>query len=108
MARAAVSADLLQALDRLRALAAEVALDLEVPVDEVPELGDLLVREITDLLVGREPELGADAARCRGPDAVDVGQPDLEPLLTRKVDACDSCQILLPSLVVACAGGSCR
>ena len=43
------SADLLQALDRLGALAAQLALDLEVRVDVRPELGDLLVREVADL-----------------------------------------------------------
>src|SRR5436190_16112384 len=38
--QAAVRADLLQALDRLRALAAQVALDLVVLVDVVAQLGD--------------------------------------------------------------------
>ena len=59
VADAAVGADLLQALDRLGALAPQVALDLEVRVDVVAELRDLLVREVADLLVAREPELGA-------------------------------------------------
>src|SRR5919198_5868782 len=45
----AVGADLAQALDRLRALAAQVPLDLEVLVDVLAELLDLLVGEVTNL-----------------------------------------------------------
>jgi hypothetical protein len=67
MPDSAVSTNLLQALDRLRAFAAEVSLHLEVPVDEVPELRDLCVREVPDLLVRREVKLRADAA-CRAED----------------------------------------
>src|SRR5919201_6183906 len=92
MADAAVRADLLQTLDRLRALTPQIALHLEVRVDEGAELRDLLVGEVAHLLVGREPELGADAPRARGADAEDVRQPDLEPLLTRKVYSCNSRQ----------------
>src|SRR4029453_10722157 len=46
---APIGADLLQALDRLRALAAQVTLHLEVPVDVVAELRDLRVSEVADL-----------------------------------------------------------
>ena len=46
MAHAAVGADLDQALDRLLALAAEVALDLVLVVDVALELRDLLVGEV--------------------------------------------------------------
>src|SRR5207253_2868978 len=63
VADAAVGADLAQALDRLRALAAQVALDLEVLVDVLAELRDLVVGEVTDLRVRREPEGGGDLPR---------------------------------------------
>ena len=49
MPEAAVGADLLQALDRLRALAAQVALHLVVLVDVVAELRDLVLGEVTKL-----------------------------------------------------------
>ena len=42
-----------------------------------------------------------DLARARLADAVDVGQPDLEPLLVREVDACDSRHALALPLLVA-------
>src|SRR5918911_950024 len=51
VAQAAVAADLHQALDVLRALAAEVALDRQLGVDEVAQLGDLVVGEVADVRV---------------------------------------------------------
>jgi hypothetical protein len=100
MPDSAVSTDLLQALNRLRALAAKVALHLEVAVDEVPELRDLLVREVAHLFVRGKAELRTDAASRRRADPIDVREPDLEPLLARKIDACDSCQVPFLSLAL--------
>jgi hypothetical protein len=91
VAQTAVGADLREALDRLLALAAEITLDLKVSVDVVAELRDLRVSEVAYLLVGREPRRVADLECLRAADPEDVGQPDLESLVARKVDACDSC-----------------
>jgi hypothetical protein len=90
MADATVGTDLGEPLDRLLPVAAQVALDLEVRVDVVAELRDLFVREVLDLRVRVEPELGGDLARGRLADPVDVGQPDLEALLVREVDSGDA------------------
>jgi hypothetical protein len=90
VADAAVRTDLREPLDRLLPLAAQLTLDLEVRVDVVAELRDLLVGEVLDLRVRAEAEFGCDLARRRLADPVDVGQPDLEPLLVRKVDSGDS------------------
>jgi hypothetical protein len=86
-----VGADLAEPLDRLLPLAAQVALDGEVLVDVVAELRDLVVREVTDLRVRRDPELARDVVRGRRADAEDVGQPDFEPLLVGEVHSCDAC-----------------
>src|SRR5262249_43956029 len=91
----AVRADLLQALDRLRALTAQVALHLEVLVDVLAQLRDLVVGEVADLRVRVEAERGRDLARRRLADPVDVRQPDLEPLLVREIDSGNSCQLVL-------------
>src|ERR1700730_9746312 len=90
VAKAAVRADLGEALNRLLALAAKVALDLELGVDVVAELRDLVVCEVADLRVRREAERGGALARRRLADAVDARQPVPEPLLVRQVDAGDS------------------
>src|SRR5207244_13179948 len=79
----AIAADLRQALDRLAAITPEVALPLKLRVDERAEPRDLLVREVAHLLVRVELELLADLPGRRRPDAVDVREPDLEPLLGR-------------------------
>jgi hypothetical protein len=71
--------------------AAQVALDLELGVDVVAELRDLVVGEVANLRVRREAERGCDLPRRRLADAVDVGQPDLEPLLVREVHSGDAC-----------------
>src|SRR5579871_2322721 len=95
VADAPVGADLGQPLDRLLPLAAQVAFDLDVLVDVVPELRDLLVGEVANLRVRVETQLGGDLPRGRPADPVDVGQPDLEPLLIRKVDAGDASHVCL-------------
>ena len=77
----AIAADLGQALDRLRAVAAQVALDLELGVDVVPQLRDFLVGQVTDLLIAVELELAHDLLHLSSGRSVDVRQPDLEPLL---------------------------
>ena len=81
--------------------AAQVTLDFEVRVDVVAELRDLFVCEVLDLCVRVEPELRGDLARGRLADPVDVRQPDLEPLLVRKVDSRNACHwaLSLPLLV---------
>src|SRR6185436_475162 len=102
----AVGPDLGQALDRLAAVASKVTLDLDVRVDVVAELRDFLVREVADLLLGIELELADDLLRGRLSDPVDVGQPDLEPLLRREVDSGDACHVA-SSPAFACDEGWC-
>src|SRR5438093_979738 len=97
MADAAVRADLAEALDRLRAVAAQVTFHLELVVDVLTKLRDLLVGEVLDLRVGIEAERERNLARRRLADAVDVRQPDLEPLLVRKIYSGDACQTINPA-----------
>jgi len=87
VAHAAVAADLLQALDVLRALAAEVALDHVVRVDQVAQLHDLLLGQVADLAVGLDPDLGQQLVRRRTSDPVDISQADLDPLVEGDVDS---------------------
>src|SRR4051812_50002132 len=102
MAHAPVRADLAEALDRLLALTAQVALDLEIRVDVVAKLRDLAVGEVADLGVTVDGDPLGDLARRRAADAEDVRERDLEPLLTGKIYAGDACHLALPLLV---AGG---
>src|SRR5207302_5951006 len=52
MAQAAVGADLLEALDVLGSLTAQVALDRDVSVDQLAQLDHLRLGEVADLAVG--------------------------------------------------------
>ena len=88
MAQATVRANLGQALDRLGALAPEISFNLKVRIDELAKLCNLVLGEIANLRVGREAARCADLARARLADAEDVGQPNLEPLRVRQIDAC--------------------
>src|SRR5438445_205131 len=99
LARARVGGDLSGERRRL-AGALEPGRAGGLPRDHVP----LLVGQVVDLLVRREAELGSDLARRRLADAVDVGQPDLEPLLVGQVDSGDARQCLALPLLVARVG----
>src|SRR5581483_9230388 len=67
--KAAIGADLRQPLDVLRALPAEIALDL-AGLDRLAQLDDLVVGEVLDVGVGVHAHLAHDLARGRGTDAV--------------------------------------
>src|SRR5213078_1180951 len=103
-----VRADLREPLDRLGALPAQVTFDLEVLVDVLAQLRHFLVREVADLRVRIEAEADRDLVCGRLSDAVDVGQPDLEPLLVGEVHSGDACQRVSFSPAAACGADSCR
>src|SRR5438552_13089041 len=98
-----VTADLHLPLDVLRDLAAQVALDLVVGLDELAQADDLVVGEVADAGVG--VHAGADGGfPCTGAaDAEDVGEADLEALLAGEVDAGDAGHAVSPA--AACDGG---
>src|SRR5262245_53118557 len=104
MTDSTVRADLAEALDRLRALAAQISFDLKVLVDVLTELRDFVVGEVANLRVGVEPELGGDLLRGRLADPVDVREPDLESLLVGEVHSRDACHRLTLPLLVSGVG----
>src|SRR5205823_5833276 len=91
VADAFVAADLDLAPDVGLHLAAQVAFDAVVGLDPVAELDQVVVAQVTHPQVRadaglRERLLGAGAA-----EAEDVGEGDLQPLVTRQVDADEAC-----------------
>ena len=91
MAKAAVRADLLEALDVERDLAAQVALDLVAPIDDLAQPVHLVLGQVADPGVAIDVGLDEDLLGSRQADAVDVGERDLDPLLAGDVDAGDAC-----------------
>jgi hypothetical protein len=90
VAQAAVAAEIHEPLDVHRDLAPQVALDLDVLLDGLADPPDLVVRQVLRAGLDLDVRLVADGLRGRLPDAVDVLEGDLDPLLTGKVDACDA------------------
>jgi len=86
----AVAADLLQALDVLRALAPQVALDDQPRIDQVAQLDDLFLGQVANLAVRLDPDLGEQLVGRRTPDPVDVRETDLNALVERNIDGGDS------------------
>jgi len=86
-------------------LAAEVTLDLEVAVDVLADLEDLFLREVADLGPAVDLRAAHDLEGAGGADPVDVAKRDVEPLVTREIDAGDTCHdperllLTLPLLV---------
>ena len=60
-------------------------------LDQLPEPGDFRVRQIAHPRVGADAGLGEDPVARGAADAEDVRQGDLDPLLARKIDACNTC-----------------
>src|SRR5690606_24438963 len=100
MAQAAVTPDLDQALDVHLHFLTQVALDLEIAVDVLPQAIRLILGQIPD------PRIGVDADGLQdlpgpGPaDAVDVRQRRLDPLFPREVDTRNSSHRYLTSLTL--------
>src|SRR6478752_6865708 len=84
--QALVATDLHLALDVLRDLTAEVALDLHVLIDVGAEACNLFFGQVAYSGVTRHPRVVADLLRDRAADAVDVRERDLQPLLAGNVD----------------------
>src|SRR6187397_1003386 len=89
MAEAAVGADLHQPFDVLRAIAAEVALDLAV-LDRFAKFHHLVLGQVLDRGIGVDFGLGEDLLRRRLPNPEDVGEPDFDPFVDGDVDPCDT------------------
>ena len=90
MAHAAVRADLDQALDVERHLAAQVAFHLVSSVDQLAQPVDLLLGQIAHPCVGVDVALGKDLLSRRKSDAVYVGKRHLDAFFARDVDAGDA------------------
>ena len=87
MPPAAIAADLDQPLDVHRDLLAEIALDAALLLEHARDLADIVLGEILDPHVGVDPGGGENHVRAMPADAEDVGEPDLDALGARQIDA---------------------
>src|SRR4051812_44770643 len=93
VARAAIAAEVHEALDRELHIAAQIALDAEVSFDRIADLADVVLVEIVAALVTRDAGLGEHDVRRVAADAVDVRECDLDPLVAREVNACNASHV---------------
>jgi hypothetical protein len=82
-------------LDILRDITAEVTLDLQRAVDEFTNANDLFFGKIANLGCAVDVRTGADRPGGCVADAVDVLQRNVDTLVARKIDSCDSGHALL-------------
>ena len=87
MAKTLIAADLDLALDVLRRLTTQVALDAVVAVDKVPDRNDLGVGEVAHLGVVRDLGRVQHLLGPRPTDPMDIGQADLDPLFAWEVNS---------------------
>ena len=91
MAQTTVAADLGQALDVQRSLAAQIALNDVVVVDALTQLGLVLVGEVFHSGVGIDTGHFQDLFRAGSANTVDVGETDLNSLVFGQVNAGYTC-----------------
>src|ERR1700712_5453681 len=91
--QALVAADLDLAPDVRLDLAAQVALDPEIGLDERADGRGVGVGQILAPQIGIDPGLGEDRSGLATADPEDVGQRDLHPLLAGQIDAGNACHV---------------
>src|SRR4051812_17850679 len=89
VAQSAVAAEIHQPLDVHRNLPPEVAFDGVFAVDQLADAQDLVIGHLVHAPLDRDADSAADLESLGPSDAVDVSEPDRDPLLIRDVDASD-------------------
>ena len=87
MTDAAVTADLNEALDIERQVAAQVAFHVAVLIDIVSQLRRIVFGKVTDPDIGIHAGSGADIAGGLAADAINMGQRNFDPLVSGQVNA---------------------
>src|SRR5437879_4652255 len=96
MTEAAIGADFDEPLDVHRNFLAQIAFYKAFRLDDRTDAIDLFLAEVLDLLHGVHFRLVNDAEGARTPNAVDIGQSDVDVLLARKIDARNTCHCCYP------------
>jgi hypothetical protein len=96
MAKTAIAAQIHQTLDVHRDVAAQIAFDQKVAVDDFADLDHLGFGQVADPARRVDAQLGDDLVRDVRPDAVDIAKADFDSLLGRDINAGDTCHSVSP------------
>src|SRR5437868_7631114 len=103
MAISAIGTDFDETLDVHRNVLAQIAFHHAFRFNDLADAVDLVFIEILHLLSRVNFGFRQNARRSRVADAVNISQRDIHALLTRKIDACNTCHVAPLSLDAACA-----
>ena len=95
MTNTAIAADFSQALDVHRQIAAQIAFDVVVASDNFAQLGLILIAEVLDADVRVDTGLLQDLSGAGAADTEDLSERDLDALVLRKINSCNTSHILL-------------
>src|SRR5579871_2465245 len=95
MTESTVGADFDETLDVHRNFLAQIALDQSLGLDDRTDAVDLFFAEVLNLLHRLDLGFVENARGARMPDAVNVGQRDVDVLLAGKIHACNTCHVFL-------------
>src|SRR5262245_27295972 len=88
--QSAITSQIHQAFDTHRDLAPQIAFNRVFPVDQLADPQHLIVCQLVHSPLARNADLPAYFERLGPPDAMDVGEPDRDPLLIGYIDASDA------------------
>src|SRR5262245_34396916 len=97
MAQAPVTAEIHQALDIHRDVAAKIAFHDIVAIDDLADLDDLRFGQLTDAPIRWNGDLGANLPGEGIANPMNIRQSHLDPLVGRDVHACDSGHVVVSS-----------
>src|SRR5690606_17387525 len=104
VANSLIGADLDLPLDVLLDLPTQITFYIELLVDEAADPGHLVIGQLPHLRGGIDVRALTDERGTATPDPIDVGQADLEALVTGEVDSSDTCHQPI-TLASACGEG---
>jgi hypothetical protein len=105
MAQATVAAEIHQALDVHRHVAAKIAFDLVLAIDGFADLQDFGVGQFADAAFGRDLHPCTNVLGKLRADAVNILKSDHDAFLRRNVHTCDTSHV--PSLLVGRTSALC-
>jgi len=86
-----ITADLDLALDVLGNISPQITLHLQITIDVRPNPDNLFISEITNPSTAVDAQLLTQLTSSAATNTINIGEGDLDPLLSGNVNASDTC-----------------